>query len=44
MRNSQDIFIGSHVSKVRIQSSSGGHGGHGGGGGHVGGGGGGSHR
>lgn len=43
MRNSQDIFIGSHVSKVRIQSSSS-HGGHGGGGGHVGGGGGGSHR
>lgn len=44
MRHSQDVFIGSHVSKVRIQSSSGGHGGHGGGGGHHGGGGGGSHR
>ena len=44
MRNSQDVFIGSHVSKVRMQSSSGGHGGGGGGGGHHGGGGGGSHR
>ncbi len=43
MRHSQDVFIGSHVSKVRLQSSSGGHGGHGGGH-HVGGGGGGSHR
>lgn len=43
MRDSQDVFIGSHVSKVRIQSSSGGHGG-GHGGGHHGGGGGGHHR
>ena len=44
MRASDDIFIGKHVSKVRIQSSSsGGHGG-GGGGFHSGGGGGGRHR
>ena len=45
MRDSQDEYLGSHLSKVRIQSSSGGHGGfHGGGGGHFGGGGGGHHR
>ena len=47
MRNSEDIFLGTHVSKVRIESShSGGGGGFGGGmgGGHGGGGGGGSHR
>ena len=42
MRDSQDIFLGAHTSKVRIQSSSGGGGG--GGGGHHGGGGGGRHR
>ena len=46
MRDSQDVYLGSHMTKVRIQSSSGGGGGgfHGGGGGHFGGGGGGHHR
>lgn len=43
-----DIFLGSHITKVRIESSSGGHGGRHGssfhGGGHSGGGGGGRHR
>lgn len=43
MRDSQDIFLGAHTTKVRMSSSSGGsHGG--GGGGHHGGGGGGRHR
>ena len=45
MRVVEDTFLGSTISKVKIETSSGGHGGHGGGGGgHVGGGGGGSHR
>lgn len=46
MSNVQDIFLGTHTSRTRIQSSSGGHSGGfgGGGGGHVGGGGRSSHR
>ncbi len=45
MREQSDVFLGTNVTKVRIQSSSGSHGGGGHiGGGHVGGGGGGRHR
>ncbi len=44
IRDQQDVFLGTTVSKVRIQSSSGGHGGGGFGGGHGGGGFSGSHR
>ena len=44
MRDQQDIFLGTTVSKVRLQSNSGGHGGGSFGGGHGGGGFSGSHR
>ena len=44
MVESEDIFLGTRVSKVYINRSSGSHGGGHGGGGHVGGGGGGHHR